>query len=154
MTWMNAPPRPPTLVFLDFDGVMHPVRCHVNDHFCNLKLFEEVMREFPDVQIVIASTWREAYLLSDIRQRFSPDIGARIIGKTPTWDDGTDEHIRYREIRQYLGQPKLAGAKWIALDDADFEFPDRCPNLLLCDSNQAFDARVAAELRARLQALD
>lgn len=153
MPWMDAPPRPPTLVFLDFDGVMHPVRCHVVDHFCNLELFEEVMREFPGVQIVIASTWREAYSLSDIRQRFSPDIAARIVGKTPTWDDGTDEHIRYREIRQYLGQPKLAGAQWIALDDADFEFPDGCPNLLLCDASQAFDARVAGELRRRLQGL-
>jgi HAD domain in Swiss Army Knife RNA repair proteins len=45
------------LLFLDFDGVLRPVHSDKADYFCLLENFEAVMREFPGVRIVIASTW-------------------------------------------------------------------------------------------------
>jgi HAD domain in Swiss Army Knife RNA repair proteins len=141
-----------TLVFLDFDGVMHPVGCDPERHFCQRDLFEEVMREHPDVRIVISSTWRQAYPMAELKRLFSPDIAQRIIGKTPTHEDESEEHIRYREIGQVLQNPKVAGARWIAIDDSDFEFPDGCPNLLLCSGERGFDAEASRQLRARLSA--
>ena len=138
------------LVFLDFDGVMHPVGCETSRYFCRRDSFEAVMRDHPEVRIVIASTWRQAYPMAEIKRFFSPDIAERIVGKTPTHEDEDDEHIRYREIRALLQNPKVAGAKWIAIDDSGFEFPDGCPNLLLCDSARGFDDQAAKALRARL----
>ena len=139
------------LVFLDFDGVMHPVGCEPERHFCQRDLFEEVMREHPDVRIVITSTWRQAYPMTEIKRFFSPDIAERIVGKTPTHMDDGDEHIRYLEIRKLLENPKVAGAQWIALDDSEFEFPDGCPNLLLCSAERGFDSETARKLRERLR---
>ena len=142
-----------TLVFLDFDGVMHPAGCDTSRYFCNLAQFEAVMREHAKVAIVIASTWRNAYPLSELRRNFSPDIAARIVGKTPTIEDNGDEHGRYQEIREFLKHPKLAGARWIAVDDSDFEFPPGCANLLLCDSERGFDDAAATALKAKLAAM-
>ena len=138
------------LVFLDFDGVMHPAGCDTSRYFCQRGLFEAVMREHPAARIVITSTWRQAYPMAEIKRFFSPDIGERIVGKTPTHEDEDDEHIRYREIGAVLRNPKVAGASWIAIDDSEFEFPERCPNLLLCDPDRGFDEAAAQELRARL----
>ena len=140
------------LVFLDFDGVMHPAGCQTSRYFCQRDLFEAVMREHPSAGIVITSTWRHAYPMAEIRRFFSPDIAQRIVGKTPTHEDETDEHIRYREIRALLQHPKVAGARWIAVDDSDFEFPEGCPNLVLCDSDRGFDDEAAQSLRERLKA--
>lgn len=48
------------ILFLDFDGVLHPqyedqvVPAYVA--FCHLSRFERVMRDFPAVQVVISST--------------------------------------------------------------------------------------------------
>jgi hypothetical protein len=141
-----------TLVFLDFDGVMHPAGCDTSSYFCNLAQFEAVMREHPDVGIVIASTWRHAFPLTELKKHFSPDIGARIVGKTPTWEDESDMHIRYHEIREFMRHPQLAGAQWIAVDDTNVEFPPGCANLVLCDSDRGFDEGAAKALRERLAA--
>ncbi len=143
-----------TLVFLDFDGVMHPAGCDTSRYFCNLAEFEEVMREHPDVGIVIASTWRHAYPLTELKRNFSPDIGARIVGKTPMLEEEGDEHARYEEIREFMRHPQLAGAQWIAVDDSDVEFPPGCANLVLCDSDHGFDADAAKALRELLVAVE
>jgi len=143
-----------TLVFVDFDGVMHPAGCDVSSYFCNLAAFEAVMREHPDAGIVISSTWRHAYPLTRLKENFSPDIAARIVGKTPQWEGDDGEQVRYREIREFLEHPQLAGAKWIALDDSDFEFPPGCANLVLCDSAEGFNASAASALRERLARMD
>ena len=111
------------------------------------------MREFPDARIVITSTWRHAYPMAEIKRLFSADIAARIIGKTPTWDDDGDDYVRHKEIRRLLEHPSLQGAKWLAIDDSDFEFPQGCPNLLLCDSARGIDAATATLMRERLKAL-
>jgi hypothetical protein len=141
------------LLFIDFDGVLHPVHSDRADHFCMLKNFESVIREFPVVRIVISSTWRQAYSLTHLKSLFSSDVAARIIGKTPDCEDSSDEHIRFKEIRQYLNQPSMLAMKWIAVDDAEFEFPESCQNVLLCDPQRGFDNEIAGKLRARLQSL-
>jgi hypothetical protein len=140
-----------TLVFLDFDGVMHPVGCDPARYFCQRDLFEAVMREHPQVRIVITSTWRHAYPMAEIKRFFSPDIAERIVGKTPTHEDDGDDHVRYLEIRKVLQNPKVAGARWIAIDDSDHEFPQGCANLVLCSPQRGFDLEAARDLRARLQ---
>ncbi len=141
-----------TLVFIDFDGVLHPAGCERSRYFCNLERFEAVMREHPQAGIVIASTWRNAFPMSELKKHFSSDISARIVGRTPTWEDENDEHIRYLEIREFMKHPKLMSARWIAVDDSHVDFPPGCRNLVLCDSDCGFDERAAQELRERFAA--
>ncbi len=74
------------ILFLDFDGVLHPEPCYSDsDLFCHRPLFESVMREFPDIEIVISSTWRQNRSLAQLKALFSDDIAACIVGVTPDW---------------------------------------------------------------------
>ena len=142
------------ILFLDFDGVLHPNNCGTADHFCLLERFEGVMREFPKVRIVIASAWRQVHSLDEIRRMFSQDIAERIIGATPELEEtDEDEYVRFKEIREYARNHSLTDAQWIALDDSGFEFPPRCTNLVLCDSRYGLDPDAAESLRSQLKSL-
>ena len=117
------------LLFLDFDGVLHPAFCKERDYFCHMPLFTAVMREHPEVRIVISSTWRLVYPLEELRKAFPADIAARVIGETPDHEG----KLRHVEIVHYLKLYAREDAPWIALDDDHFGFPDHCPNLVRCD---------------------
>lgn len=41
------------IVFLDFDGVLHPEHCHESKHFSCLPVFESVLSQVPDCKLVI-----------------------------------------------------------------------------------------------------
>jgi hypothetical protein len=142
------------ILFLDFDGVLHPNPSTTADHFCLLERFESVMRQFPKVRIVIASAWRQTHSLNEIREIFSQDIAARIIGATPELEEtDEDEYVRFKEIREYVRNNSLTDRQWIALDDSGFEFPARCDNLVLCNSRYGLDPNAAEALRSRLESL-
>lgn len=122
------------ILFLDFDGVLHPMLArHRSQIFCYLPRLENVLRDYPAVRLVIASAWRELVPLTSIIQRFSPDVAARIIGATPVFPvlDACDiTGSRYREIQAYLNG---RGDRWLVLDDDATLYPQYCAELLLCD---------------------
>ena len=76
-----------SLLFLDFDGVLHPEHCHESKHFCCLEVFEQAVRQAPDIELVVTSTWRLQNSLEQLRKRFSIDVAARIAGVTPRFAD-------------------------------------------------------------------
>ena len=141
------------ILFLDFDGVLHPAGCHTAQHFSELPRFEALMREYPDVRIVISSAWQRTFPLPALRALFSADIAARIIGRTLTADPEGDAKNRHQQIWFYLGRAGATSARWIALDDAESQFPRRCPQLVLCDPACGFDELAAQQLIARLTSL-
>jgi hypothetical protein len=125
------------LLFLDFDGVLHPDGVGL---FSKLGLFEEYLSKMPEAEIVISSSWRETHALEDLKANFSASLSGRIIGITPTLDDGYDSGGRQREIEAFL---KIAGlnstnSSWVALDDTQLFFEDDCDFLILTDPNQGF----------------
>ena len=71
-------------LFLDFDGVLHPDPCVVQFKFCQRNLIEGILREFPQVDIVLSPTWRLRYPLDTsgdtLKHHFSTDITDRIVG--------------------------------------------------------------------------
>jgi len=138
------------IIFLDFDGVLHPVPADMRGLFCHLPRLEALLRQHPHVQIVISSSWRETYPWGDvILEIFSPDIRPRIVGMTPTLEirDACDIiGSRYREILDYLGG---SGADWLALDDDASLFPPGCTELVLCEDG--FCQAEEDELRERLK---
>ena len=102
------------LIFLDFDGVLRRKQSPLYrlDADC-LGLFEQAVRKLPDAEIVITSTWREAFSLERMRGLFSPDISARIVGATPI-DRRREDHYRYREVLAYLKRNGKSGVPWVA----------------------------------------
>ncbi len=140
------------IIFLDFDGVLHPFLARSStDAFCYLPRLESVLRDFSNVQIVIASAQREVMPLALLKEQFAPDIAARIIGVTPVVeirDAGDVAGSRYREILAYLDG---SGAGWLSLDDDASLFPPGCTELVLCDDG--FRDPEERALRAALETL-
>lgn len=146
------------LLFLDFDGVLHPEPCNEDRCFCFLSRLENVLRDYPEVDVVISSTWRETRTLSTLRLFFSPDIAKRIIDVTPNWKEHQElfEIIGYQrqtEIEAWLRQSKEPWRQWLAIDDKPYLFKPFLPNLIKTISTIGFDEIAEEHLRQKLTSL-
>ena len=134
------------ILFLDFDGVLRRLTSDPSrfDKDC-LDCFELLIRQCPEVKIVISSTWRFAMSLAAIRKRFSPDVAEKIVGVTPEAPINS-LHDRYKEICAYLKRPGVEAKCWIAIDDDPELYPQGAP-VLLTDPNTGFDNNCADKLK-------
>lgn len=116
-------------LFLDFDGVLHPDGCHESRHFCRLPLLVKALRELPQLEIVVASTWRaskdgEAAL----RQALGVELSERVQGSTPQFRELDDvppalyAYEREAECDAWLRAHGRLSAPWFALDDRAWLF--------------------------------
>jgi hypothetical protein len=142
------------ILFLDIDGVLHaqgrkPDGSRITPHFSCKPRFEEWARGYPQLQLVISSTWRQIYPLPALRGKFSPDIAARVIDVTPRFVD-EKPYMRQREILAWLAKHRTPETPWLALDDTVSEFYPGCPQLVACRPEIGFDDTVAAELDRRM----
>jgi len=119
------------VLFLDFDGVLHPSDAPSGAMFCHLPAFEVVLRDHPSWDIVLSTDWRITQLLDDLKAPFSPDIAARIIGVTPDLSLPFDAAgARQREIEHWMAMNR-PGAHWLAIDDRIEGFSEHCGQLFL-----------------------
>jgi hypothetical protein len=121
------------ILFLDFDGVLHPDAVYLGRQGPILKvkgalfmwapILVQILDEFPMVSIVLSTSWVR-HLGHKRAARFLPrELQDRVIGATwhssmaKTWVDETqwDESTRYNQICRYAARSQLQ--KWIALDD-------------------------------------
>ena len=151
--------RSPVL-FLDFDGVMHPMPYFPDEMFCRLRLVEEVTLSFPDLRVVISSDWRKSRSLIQLHEVFRREVWPQVIDVNPRWDAYRDLHgltaySRQWECEKWLVQNGLApsgpvATPWLAIDDMREWFEPDCPNLLWTNTKTGFTEDDAADLRARL----
>lgn len=147
-----------TVLFLDFDGVTHGEPCMEHNYMSNLHLIESVLREFPNLQIVISSTWRDHYTLDELKDMFCHDIKERIIGVTPsiknpspTWLPGSaPDHERQWEIETWMKANRPWGTPWLAIDDRPYWFQETCKDLLITNSKFGFHPDQQDTLRQML----
>jgi hypothetical protein len=146
------------ILFLDFDGVLHPaVNYDPAQLLCKLPLLEGVLRQAPSVEIVISSTWRETRTLSELQALFSDDIAQRIIGVTPHWRDIQDEasvgtYVRQAEIEVWLRSSGKPWQQWLAVDDQPHLFRPFCKNLIATNADTGLSAADCELLAQRLSA--
>ena len=133
------------LIFLDFDGVLRRKGSPLYRLEAPLVAqFEKALCAIPGAQVVITSSWREAFSLAEMRKSFSPDIAERIIGATPV-SQSRDGFYRHQEVLAYLKRHGLAEREWIAIDDDPEHYPANSP-VLLVDPAQGFDSDAAVRL--------
>ena len=154
------------LLFLDFDGVLHPQHeSHDNpfgymDNFCALMRDADPLGQVP---IVISSSWRLMYPIDTLRTHFPNDIAARILDVTPFLlpDNPDPRGSREREITAWMAAHAPHG-QWLAVDDIALHFEIDCPHLFLVDedfaqmqtrSDREFALMDEIEERERLTAL-
>jgi hypothetical protein len=122
---------PSRLLFLDFDGVLHPASASSVNFFSQITLLADAMVG-RRCEIVISSSWRHHYKLIEIVAMFPTLLQTRIMGTTGQPHIG--KWPRYNEILSYLrGIP--VDFQWRALDDSWIEFPPDCPELIRCNPN-------------------
>jgi hypothetical protein len=114
-------------LFLDFDGVLHPTGelPAGSTHFQWLPVLVELLAPWPDVLLVVHSTWRYDHADVEIRQLLGY-LGAQFVGSVPRGP-------REQAIQWFLRMNPVI-SKHLVLDDAAREFtPTSGLNLVLCD---------------------
>lgn len=140
------------ILFLDFDGVLHPDPCEKDELFCNLANFEILLRAYPDIEVVISSAWRLSEDIASLRRYFSDDLQPRIIDKTPRCSSVT--YPRGRECEEWLQREQRQEEVWLAIDDWPYHFDDNIGRqLFLTDSDIGLDEEALKRLRVVINAL-
>lgn len=146
-------------LFLDFDGVLHPEFCHESRHFSCLPFLEQVLRQVPDVDVVISSTWRLQWPVEQLRSRFSPDVAHRVIGATPQFTDLEDVpdsllgYEREAECQAWLRAHDRAVFPWLAVDDRSWLYRPFNRSVFLVEGKTGMTAAGAEALMERLRNL-
>ena len=130
------------LLFLDFDGVLHPSHFAGQAPFSRAHLLEETLAQFAP-KIVVSSSWRFTHSLHKLQKSLPTAIGQLIIGATSTAIIG--KYPRYQEIQNYLSG--YGPADWRALDDSYWEFPHTCSKLIRCNPNTGIADKQVLELQ-------
>lgn len=133
------------LLFLDFDGVLRRKQAPL--YKLEAALVERLaglLREYSEVEVIVTSSWTDAYSLKHIKGLFPPDIASRIVGQTPRASSDSD-HARHREVLVYLSRVAGAGP-WVALDDDPLNYPEHAP-VVLVDPEQGLDISCVESLK-------
>ena len=157
------------ILFLDFDGVLHPDAVYLErgrpvlradgELFMWSRYLVHVLASAPQIRIVLSTSWARELRFARARDYLPAELRPRVIGAT--WHSGMatdDEHrplgrdtwwdtsTRYQQIRRYVDRAGITD--WIALDDqpAGWAESDR-DKLVATDSNLGLSAPSA---RARL----
>lgn len=175
------------ILFLDFDGVLHGndagLELNVRDEVSLQSLTDEQRRfitrdgrlivgenlfghadrlamalePYPDVRIVITSTWRIHFELEALKSFLPASLADRVIGITPQVFSRDGVSQRLREIDLYFGKNNRVLEPWIVLDDQDWLFfcgEGVAPYLILLDGKKGFTDAAAVVLRQRLREVD
>jgi len=127
------------LVFLDFDGVLHPYGAFLDElgQFCWLAGLAEVLRPWPDVQIVVHSTWRYEYTEAELKG-FLGELGPRFVGAAPRLP-------REIAIETVLEANKGRVNAHVVLDDDAREFTGGRLHLILCAPDAGISSKEVQE---------
>lgn len=140
------------ILFLDIDGVLHPDPPQPDQRLRSLPRLVQILRDFPQVEVVISSLWREHLSLEQLRYLFPVDLRERIIDVTPIAEriDGWLPARREGEILDWLEATGRADEPWLAIDDQKWQFIQRRDRLITCDFYDGITDAIEAQLRDRL----
>jgi len=144
------------IVFLDFDGVLHPDPCQdVKRLFENGPRLARTLGEFPQAVVVLSTAWRQVRTFDQMVKHLPAKLRPFIIGTTPNFNDITTSaalvpYRRQAECMHWMQHNRLQDEAWLAIDDRPGGFTPYCESLITCDPQTGFDAEAAARLRSAL----
>ena len=128
---------PPPVLFLDFDGVLHPDEVYLErgrpvlrssgELFMWAPLLVDALADHPEVRIVLSTSWARVLGFSKARDWLPRTLRDRVIGATwhsamgrcagaplgtSTW---WDQATRYAQIARYVQRAGLL--RWVAVED-------------------------------------
>jgi hypothetical protein len=159
------------ILFLDFDGVLHPENVYLTKNGPTLigeghllmwsAVLVEILAPFPAVELVLSTSWVRQIGFSRTKKRLPQALQERVVGAT--WHTGMsktwagqgwwEESTRYGQIMKYAARNKTSN--WLAVDD-DIEgwSPSQFHRLIHTDgSNGLSDEAKVSELQYKLRAV-
>lgn len=144
-----------TILFLDFDGVLHPDPCRDS-----ARLFEHAPRlaaalaPFADLAIVLSTAWRTHHDAAALAAHLPSALRARVLGVTRCFHaiERRPALVPYRrqaECQHWIDSER-PGADWLALDDRSTEFEPYCDRLIATRSDTGLDDAALNRLRFAL----
>ena len=133
--------KPKPLIFLDFDGVLHPTSVNPDRWFSCAELLGEALQG-AQCEIVISSSWRFSHSLAQLKNLLPIDLAERVTATTGAAHVG--KFARYTEIGNFIGSRR--NLRWVALDDCAWDFPKACP-LIVCNPNTGMTLAEAERVR-------
>lgn len=125
------------ILFLDFDGVLHPdevyivrgkdvvLRCDGHNLFEYAELLIDALMPYPDVRIVLSTSWVHALSLDEAKARLPEGLQSRVTGATYytasnkfEWNSLT----RYQQIMHYVHRYNVQN--WLAIDNDASGWPE------------------------------
>lgn len=125
------------ILFLDFDGVLHPARAVMGQHgpelagdgslFMWAEPLAELLAERPHVQIVLSTAWVRHLPFEQVRDFLPVRLRRRVTGSTwhcilndPAYSQNLPmtywhDSSRYQQVRRWVRLHRLR--KWVAIDD-------------------------------------
>ena len=118
-------------LYLDFDGVLHHenVLWHPKkgaylsapskySMFQHMQLLHELLAPYPEVNIILSTSWVRVYSYSRALERLSPQLRQRVVGAT--WHSEMSEQnflLKSRGLQVWEDVARRRPRDWLALDD-------------------------------------
>jgi HAD domain in Swiss Army Knife RNA repair proteins len=132
------------IIYLDFDGVLHPTSPVIDGLFSRAHLLEDLFTNIQsEVFIVVSSSWRFTHSLAALQAKLPTTLAQRVINTTGTPIIG--KFARYQEILAHASKLD-PGTQWRALDDSYWEFPANCSELIRCNPNTGIGPKEITKL--------
>lgn len=146
---LRLPSEIGVILFLDFDGVLHPDAVYrrldgrielraSGELFMWAPLLEEILEDYPELRIVLSTSWVRVLGFRRARERLPAKLAERVIGAT--WHSamgrnsldviGWDHQTRFQQISAYLSRSPNP-TPWLAIDDDDVGWPDEQKSSLI-----------------------
>lgn len=157
------------ILFLDFDGVLHPDAAFRTKRGIELRapgklmmhaeILQNILRDFPHLKISLSTSWVRMLGYQRARAALPASLQDRTVSATwhsrmrSTARDGYDLFTRYEQI---CGAVTRAGiTRWVAIDDdPDLSWPEHDDRLVRCEPSLGLgNEQTQLELRAKLQLL-
>ncbi len=148
------------ILFLDFDGVLHPEIIGAPDDFVCRQHLWKILRTCLDVNVVFSTSWREMHTVQELidfsTQGGGEDLAHRFIGTTPYV---LHEPGAFRAYPYYRRENEcclwLSGNGhrqiWLAIDDYARYFSPACTSLFLVDAKTGLTEEAVAAIIQRIQ---
>ncbi len=141
------------ILFLDFDGVLHPAIAREDTVFCCLPHLWSIMRARPAVQVVFSSSWRETFdpevMLDFVTANGGEDLLDRFVGSNPVLRN-VQVYQREAECLAWLRGNGMRDRRWLALDDAGHGFQERSRHLYLVDHQSGLQSADVPRILKRI----
>ncbi|MFL9898960.1 HAD domain-containing protein [Paraburkholderia fungorum] len=157
-------------LYLDFDGVLHPENVHMRPGkgpyiesplghklFENVGLLEKVLLPYPDLRVVLSTSWVRVYRsVARVARKLPPELRARVVGAT-FHEDMDAELFKQapRGMQIWADVLRRKPDNWLAVDDDYLHWPTWCRDKLVRTHEVLGISApvVLAELRAKLAAM-